>query len=1125
MNAPLAAINNLERPSQEQRPAVTARGRDVAVVAGAGSGKTRTLVARYLQLLADGVPLRRIVAITFTIKAAREMRNRVREQIGRYVETLVESPERTWWRDRQAEMDGARISTIHSLCGELLRSHPVEADADPRFEMLDEGPQSLLRIQVAEETLAWAVDQEQVAPLFRQLSTQDLFDVLVEAMTKRLELEELLATPRDWETIWQAKAIVLLRERILRPKATEAFGTFADLEARGDLDHAEAQGSKLATNLHDAIALWKELNQALDTGKSAEALALLQRLKPCFDLRVGTPRRWRGDYPKDDLKALRNDWYDPLGKQMAQADPSLDESWFALWSPLEACLREALRRYRLAKDQRNALDFDDLESRALTLLRNHPDIRADWRGRIDALLVDEYQDTNQRQNALVMLLNGSDGEGEQGDNKLFIVGDGKQSIYGFRNADVSVFVDQQRAIERRGGELVRLSSSYRAHHDLLRGLNELMSRVLPEQGLHLARYEVPFQPLRPVRTAPDTSAPGPHIECHLTLGSKADGALDDAATALVARIHQLVSADPTLSYGDVAILCLRTAAFRPYEDALERAGIPYVTVSGRGFYERPEIRDLLNLLRALDNPDDDLALVGALRSPALGLSDVALYHLSALQRERGEADLPTLWQVARDGPDDRLTALDARLLRRAIDLIERLRQDVGRVPVASVLKRTLEETHYPAIARRAGQTRAARNIEKLLTDAYASGMHSISQFDEYVQSLRDVGAREGEARVLSEGAVQLMTVHASKGLEFGVVAIGDAGSGGTQRKPALLIDPEWGVLLKISQDKRFPLTYLAAVEATHAREHAEWLREFYVAATRARERLLISGCMPVKKDGQFGACHGWLGLMADEPILDLLSDPAPSPDASSGPIEWQCPLGESSVLCVFHPEQPREAKASVEPESDASAGSWPPPLLDSLVDDPSAGPPDPDQRSQPIRPALWHGDRPPAVVRGDIVHEALAHWRFPDEGFDAWAQTVAERYNLVEQRLVQRAARDAARLLERFQAHPLYAEMQAAQQRLHEVPFAMPSENGLREGRIDALYRTPQGHWRIVEFKSDRLAERGALAARLSEPDNDYIAQVSGYKQAAERWLGEPVEACLVFLDCGREVVVWPLEP
>lgn len=1123
MNARLAPINNLELPSQEQLPAVTARGRDVAVVAGAGSGKTRTLVARYLQLLADGVPLRRIVAITFTIKAAREMRNRVREQIGRYVAELDDSQERRDWRDHLAQMDGARISTIHSLCGEILRSHPVEADADPRFEMLDEGPQSLLRIQVAEETLAWAVDQEQVAPLFRQLSTQDLLNVLVEALQKRLELGGILETACDWKAVWQSRTLELLRAQILCPQATEVFGTFADLQACGDLNYAESQDSKLATRLRDAIILWKELTEALYAGDSSEVLSLLLALKPSLSLSGGTPRRWRGDYPKDDVKALRNDWYDPLCKDLAKADPSLDEAWLALWTPLETVLSEALRRYRVAKDQRNALDFDDLESRALALLRNHPDIRADWRKRIDALLVDEYQDTNQRQNDLVMLLNGCDNGSESG-NKLFIVGDGKQSIYGFRNADVSVFVDQQRAIQKQGGMLIPLSSSYRAHRDLLRGLNELMSRVLPEDGLHLARYEVPFEPLRSVRQEPRTAAKRPYIECHLTLGAKTDGALDDAATALVARIHELVSDDSSLSYGDVAILCLRTAAFRPYEDALERAGIPYVTVSGRGFYERPEIRDLLNLLRALDNPDDDLALVGALRSPALGLSDVALYHLSAIQRERRDVDNPTLWRIARDDPDQRMTPLDAGLLRRAVDLIEGLRQDVGRVPVASVLKRTLEETHYPAIVRRAGQTRAARNIDKLLTDAYASGMHSISQFDEYVQSLRDVGAREGEARVLSEGAVQLMTVHASKGLEFGVVAIGDAGSGGAKRQPDLLVDPEWGVLLKISQDKRLPLTYLAAVEATHAREHAEWLREFYVAATRARERLLISGCMSVTSKGCFAKCHGWMGLMAEEPILNLLSEPAPDPNATGEPVEWLRLLGESSIRCVFYPQQPREAHAAVEPESDVSAGSWPPPLLDPLLDEPSGQTPDSDERTQPIGPALWRGDRPPAVVRGDIVHEALAHWRFPDEGFGAWAQTVAERYNLVEERLLRRAARDAARLLERFQAHPLYAEMQASQQRLHEVPFAMPAENGLREGRIDALYRTPGGRWRIVEFKSDRLADRGAIAAKLDEPGNDYVAQVSDYKVAAERWLGETVEACLVFLDCGRQVVVWPLE-
>ena len=553
--------------------------------------------------------------------------------------------------------------------------------------------------------------------------------------------------------------------------------------------------------------------------------------------------------------------------------------------------------------------------------------------------------------------------------------------------------------------------------------------MLPSKENDLAPYEAPFEALDPVREAPVTRAEGPHIECHLTFGSKTGGALDDAATALAARIHELVSDDEALSYGDVAILCLRTAAFQPYEDALERAGIPYVTVAGRGFYERPEIRDLLNLLRALDDPDDDLVLTGALRSPALGLSDVGLYQLNTLQRKRREADHPTLWQVVQEGGGERLSERDAERLAEAVALIQRLREGVGRVPVAGVIKRLLEETHYLAIVRQAGQRRAGRNIEKLLSDAYASGMIRLSQFDAYVRSLRDVGAREGEARALSEGAVQIMTVHASKGLEFPLVVIGDAGARGMSRDPNLLIDPEWGVLLRVAAGKQRALTYVLARLTLADREEAESLREFYVAVTRAQERLLISGTMTLKSDGTFGKADGWLGLIAGFDVLGLLEEEAPQLEEGDAAVRWIRSLGASEVACTFYPPNPQGIEGNISPEREEAPVVWPPPLLAAVAPPPEAATETIDEPAsrRPIEWVVRRNSRPPPIIVGDIVHEALANWRFPDaEEFDAWALTVAESQGLVERASTRKAVKRAGKLLQRFRQHPLYAEMDAA---------------------------------------------------------------------------------------------------
>ena len=307
-----------------------------------------------------------------------------------------------------------------------------------------------------------------------------------------------------------------------------------------------------------------------------------------------------------------------LEQQLAEAVPAL-----------QSLFEHAATGYERLKEERQALDYDDLEAGALKLLQENAAVRARWQDEIQALLVDEFQDTNGRQRDLVTLLNAGRG-------RLFIVGDAKQSIYRFRGADVVVFRRERERIEQDGGAALSLETSYRAHRDLIAGLNALLRPVLGEEADPERPWAEPFAPLRHHREEPGPGFVEPHVELHLTVGPKSGGALDRAADALAGRIAELVSSEiqiedhgltRPLDYGDFAILCRASTSFSAYEDALERAGVPFLTVAGRGFYGRPEIRDLLNTLQALADPTDDLALAGMLRSPAFALSDAALYHL------------------------------------------------------------------------------------------------------------------------------------------------------------------------------------------------------------------------------------------------------------------------------------------------------------------------------------------------------------------------------------------------------------------------------------------------------------------------------------------------------------------
>ncbi len=351
----------------------------------------------------------------------------------------------------------------------------------------------------------------------------------------------------------------------------------------------------------------------------------------------GRAGNWAPASPKTTIRSLRDAYGAQLEGWVKEGiDLDLDRHVARVVVP--ALLRiytSAAESYEHTKRQRWALDFDDLEVTALQLLTTDTDARTYWQQEVEALLVDEFQDTNGRQRDLLQALNG-DGR------KLFVVGDGKQSIYRFRGADVTVFRQEREAIEA-DGRAYALATSYRAHRPLIDCLNALLRPVLGEED-PTRPYVEPFAALAHYRDAPAEGLQPPYVELQLCVGSKSGGALDRAAQAVGARLAELVEAGEItleaddeesggrssrpLDYGDIAILCRASTSFPAYENALEAAGIPYLTIAGRGFYDRPEVRDLINALGALADPTDDLALTGLLRSPALGVSDMTALSLA-----------------------------------------------------------------------------------------------------------------------------------------------------------------------------------------------------------------------------------------------------------------------------------------------------------------------------------------------------------------------------------------------------------------------------------------------------------------------------------------------------------------
>src|SRR5881397_2606187 len=783
----------------EQQAAVDARGL-VFVSAGAGTGKTKVLVERFARAVCDeGVDVESILVITYTEKAAGELRSRIRAG-------LVERGR----PDLARELDGAWISTIHGFCNRLLRSHPFAAGVDPRYRVLDESQGRVLRGEAFS------------AALTAFCATDDPARLRLLAVYGADGLRRMLTGV--YETLRSAGRELVL-ELGEHPSLAARVDEFR--EAARCLTEDDGSGEAHRETARQALAY-------LEPDGTADRL---------FDL---------GDLR---LRGERAASYEEARRRLEQA--ALDELAAADRDLLQDLLTEFAVAYQEGKDRESALDFEDLQLRARDLLRDDDAIREREQLRFQSMMVDEFQDTNRLQCELIDLLSGGPGEHER-----FFVGDEFQSIYGFRHADVQVFRERR---ELAGDGVLPLTMNYRSRPEVLAVVNHLFGADFGDE----------FQPLAASGDFPDPVFGAP-VELLVTEKSTYSGTdvhwRRGEARAIARRISDLIAAGDATP-GEIVLLFAAGTDAEWYEEELRALGVPTYRSTGRGYFGQQQVVDLLAYLRLLRNRYDDEALVSVLASPFVGISNDGLVLLRRAAPKR-----PLFVALERELPET-FPDRDAQLLRAFRQRYDRLTAALARLSLERVCERIISEHDYDlaVLARWDGRRRYAnlRKLARLARSYEELRGPDVEGFVRFVRDQEAVGARELEAVAEEEGgdAVRLLTIHAAKGLEFKVVVVADAGRDRAPPAPdeiLALSDGRFGfrVADPVTTKRRGAFDYDDVRETRRAEEEAEKLRLYYVAMTRAKERLIVAGAIDREKKADASTPIGWvLGrLDADEEL-------------------------------------------------------------------------------------------------------------------------------------------------------------------------------------------------------------------------------------------------------------------
>lgn len=981
-------------PTPSQNEAITCIDRHVAVTAGAGSGKTRVLVERYLNLLNKGIEVEDIVAITFTKKAAQEMKDRLRSVRPDLIESLEQ----------------AQISTIHSLCQRIIHEHPLQACIDPRFRVAEEWESSVL---------------------------------LTEAFEDSVEGQEIP------EELGSAGDVVEL-----------GISIYEKMASKGDLDFARFITQEESLSEFPLLQLKSQVEEALQLQPSTNTQKLaLEGLQMEWPSIYGKLNHFDDDLRlealellMDFVKKIRGKLADeilPLRELIGFAEQGIYSNKGAMnISFLAGILVGAQKLYEKRKKSLGILDFNDLEQIAYELLQK-PEVKEDYA--FAHLMVDEFQDTNPLQKRIVDAL-------VSDKTILFVVGDPKQSIYRFRGADVGVFVQTKEEIEDTGKNIF-LEQNFRSRPELIEFVNEFFQRLMEDD---LIGYEASI--------AHKERAKDPCVKILKTytddLPANESRILEAEQIAL--KIRQLVD-EEGFRYKDISLLFRAMTNVHIYEKALKVVGVPYVNLSGRGFYSKQEIQDILNYFRWLEDAGDEVSKMAVLRSPFYLISDQGLFWLKQDRIHK-------------------LTGKERKALERARRDYEYLTELARFSPAPYVITSLLERTKYLESTFRLpfGPQKVA-NVEKLLEqswDLFALDFYSLPEQLRFLRAMVQDAPKEGEALLDAEHAdvVVLRTIHGAKGLEFPVVFLPDT-NGDLLRgqRGDVLYHPDFGLTYR-NMD-----SYEALKEQESAEEISEAKRLLYVALTRAEERFYWCA-----REGKAGGVSWWSWLQ--EHLDELPSDLYGVEQGDLPGIEPVDNENEVSLLetVTYDPLPPEYNQVSFSVTSLMNYVRCPRYYYLRYI----LGVPD---RIDVVSAGSEKKDSPSinALQRGNIVHRVCEQIKNPEE----LPELVQYAATMEGVQLEQRQREQLEEIIMPYLNSEFFSRIKEKQNDwdiFREKEFIIPVENYLINGLVDQVFVGKDG-LEVVDFKSNWIS-----AQQVQTVGESYEAQLRLYAWAMAKKFGKP---------------------